>query len=454
MQMQNTAIPDTAIPEASIQTRSPGRGFYRFAAIWFSQMMSSMGGALTSFGLNVWAYQTTKSVTSVALLAMCAMIPRASLSMFGGAIVDRYGPRRPMVAANLGALVSLTPALVPFWQGRLKFWHVCVSVTLVSAWQSLIWPAVSTAVPLLLSKQDYIRGNGMLQMGNAALSIVAPLIGGLVALHYDVGVVLMITAAAHTLSILALALTRIPRPQAPAERARANSLSKEIADAWTFLRQEPTLLRMVIIFSVFTFFIAIPAVLLKPLILSFASASNLGVVMSVGGLGMLLGGLAVTAFGKGASSFKQIAVLMTVDGICTALAGSQPVVLVIGIATFIYSFTMPIVSSGVQAIIQSSAPLHMQGRMSATLAALTFTTMILAYPFAGPIADYVFEPLLVEGGPLAGSVGLIIGVGAGRGTGLLFIILGMLIVGLSLVGQMESHKDARTAEALAAGQHE
>jgi hypothetical protein len=55
-------------------------------------------------------------------------------------------------------------------------------------------------------------------------------------------------------------------------------------------------------------------------------------------------------------------------------------------------------------------------------------SLLLAYLVAGPLADRVFEPLLTINGPLAGSVGKIIGVGPGRGIGLLFIIMGMLLI--------------------------
>jgi hypothetical protein len=50
----------------------------------------------------------------------------------------------------------------------------------------------------------------------------------------------------------------------------------------------------------------------------------------------------------------------------------------------------------------------------------------LAYLLAGPLADMVFEPLLAAGGPLAGTVGRLMGTGPGRGVGLLFVVLGLV----------------------------
>jgi uncharacterized protein (DUF58 family) len=54
--------------------------------------------------------------------------------------------------------------------------------------------------------------------------------------------------------------------------------------------------------------------------------------------------------------------------------------------------------------------------------------MPFAFAIAGPLADRVFEPLMAPGGGLAGSVGALIGVGKGRGVGLLFIVLGLFVL--------------------------
>ena len=62
---------------------------------------------------------------------------------------------------------------------------------------------------------------------------------------------------------------------------------------------------------------------------------------------------------------------------------------------------------------------------------------MIGIAIAGPIAEFVFEPLLAWDGILAGSVGRIIGTGPGRGIGLLFILVGFLIIILSIIGSAQ-----------------
>ena len=66
--------------------------------------------------------------------------------------------------------------------------------------------------------------------------------------------------------------------------------------------------------------------------------------------------------------------------------------------------------------------------MRRTLAQITAP---VAYLAAGPVADRVFRPLLVEGGPLASTVGRILGVGPGRGIALLFVVIAAVMLAVS-----------------------
>lgn len=401
-----------------------------------------------NFGISVWAFRTTASVTALALVGMSSVIPRACSSLFAGAMVDRHGPRRAIMLGNLGAIVAMAPSLFLFSRGQLAVWHICVSIALASVFQSLLWPAVLASIPVLVGKQNFVRANGILQSSNAATGILAPLIAGVVVLHYDIGVLLLIGLLMYVAAIPALSLTRIPHPEKNKELEQSRSFIREINDAWSFLRVERDLLRLVVIFALFSFVISIAGILLKPLVLSFASASALGTVISIGGIGMLLGGLAVTMSGKGPTSIKEVMIVMTVAGLCMTMAGSRPMITLIAIATFLYSLTMPVVSSGIQTILQTRVPADLQGRMHATLTTVSFATMPFAYLIAGPLADYVFNPLMVEGGILASSVGRIIGAGEFRGLGLLYIVLGAVIVGLSLLGQAEPQKRSYRANDL------
>jgi hypothetical protein len=77
-----------------------------------------------------------------------------------------------------------------------------------------------------------------------------------------------------------------------------------------------------------------------------------------------------------------------------------------------------------------------QGRVFSVRRMISMGTPALAYAIAGPLADKVFEPLLLAGGPLAGSVGKIVGVGPGRGIGLFMMGMGACLIAAAIVGYL------------------
>jgi len=108
------------------------------------------------------------------------------------------------------------------------------------------------------------------------------------------------------------------------------------------------------------------------------------------------------------------------------LAGLSPSVWLMMTAVFLAFFFLPTVMGSSQAIMQAKVAPEVQGRVFALNGMLNTLSFALAYLLGGPLADRVFEPLMAVNGPLASSVGQLIGVGPGRGMGLMFVVMGLL----------------------------
>lgn len=91
-------------------------------------------------------------------------------------------------------------------------------------------------------------------------------------------------------------------------------------------------------------------------------------------------------------------------------------------------FAIPLASGPSQAIFQSKVDPGVQGRVFAIRGMISGSMLPLATLISGPLADRVFEPLMQPGAALANSwVGSLVGIGAGRGVGLMFISAGVLL---------------------------
>jgi hypothetical protein len=143
---------------------------------------------------------------------------------------------------------------------------------------------------------------------------------------------------------------------------------------------------------------------------------------------MLLGTLVMSAWGGPKRRVHGVLGFMILSGLFTMLLGLRPSIPLMAAAGFGIMFTLPIINASSQAIWQSKVAPDVQGRVFSIRRMIAWSTTPLAYILAGPLVDKIFKPLLLEGGPLANSLGRIIGVGPGRGTGLLFILIGLLTI--------------------------
>ena len=175
-------------------------------------------------------------------------------------------------------------------------------------------------------------------------------------------------------------------------------------------------------------------VLVYPLILSFASPVQLGMIMSFGGVGMLIGSLLMSTWGSGRQKYINIFLgFMLLNGFSIVVAGLYPSVSQFTVAVFLFFLGVPFINASFQVIFQKKVAPDVQGRVFSLNNAVSSSCLPLAYVVAGPLADKVFEPLMRVNGPLAGSIGKLIGTGSGRGIGLMFIILGVLTMLITII---------------------
>jgi MFS family permease len=406
-----------------------------FLVTWFGQSVSLVGSGLTSFALGVWVFERSGSATLFALIGLCAVLPRILLSPLAGAIVDRYDRRRVMALSDAGAGLSTLAAIILVLSGRFEIWHVYLVAGANAAFSAIQWPAYMATTTLLVPKENLGRANGMIQFGQAAAEILAPaLAGGLVPLISLEGVML-IDCATFIIAVAALLLVRFPQPEAIAtSEAAPDSFWEQISFGWKYIARRQGLFGLLGLLAAVNFLWGMVGALVVPMVLSFASSQALGALLSIAGLGMLAGSLAMSAWGGPRRRIHGVLLFEILSGACFLLMGVSASFWPVAIGAFGAHVTIAIVYGSNQAIWQSRVAPGAQGRVFAAQQMLIRATSPLAYLLAGPLADKVFEPLLSAGGTLSGNVGLIVGTGPGRGIGLLFIVMGVVKILLPLIG--------------------
>lgn len=400
-----------------------------FYTIWSGQVVSQVGTGLTAFALGVWVYEQTGSATSFALIFLFLELPGLLIAPLAGALVDRHDRRTMMIASDLMAGLGSLAILLLALGGQLEVWHIYLVVAISSIGNAFQEPAYLASIPLLVPRQQLGHANGLAQTAVAIRQVLAPALAGFLLLEVGLSGVVGIDVTTFLVALATLLVVRIPRPPKSTETEEASGgLKQELTYGLSYIFRHPGLLGMLAVIGWFSFMLAIIGPLITPMILEFTSAAMLGLLTSVGGVGMLVGGMLMSSWGGPARRVHGVLGFLAVAGIALMLHGLRPSSLLIGVCAFFFFATLPFIFACNDIIWQTKVPAGVLGKVLAARQMLTRATVPLGYILAGPLADHVFEPLLAPGGTLAASVGALIGTGPGRGIAFMFLLGGASVI--------------------------
>lgn len=405
-----------------------------FITIWLGQLVSLFGSSLTSFALGVWLFQRTGSITQFALIGFFSIIPRLILSPLIGVFVDRWDRRWAMILSDAGAGLGTLFIVSMLATDQLQVWHIYLVSALNAVFSTIQWPAYMATMSLLVYEKNLGRANGLVQFGQAASEILAPLLAGVLIGVIHLQGVILIDMGTCLFAILTLLLVSVPKViQLTAADSETGSLWRQMGFGWRYIRQQPDLLFLLGFFVVVNFLWGMVGALINPLILPWTSSSVLGAIVSIAGLGMFAGSLLMSVWGGPRNRISGIILFEFISGICYILMGIRPAFWPVAIGAFGAHVTIAVVYGCNTALWQSRTAPEIQGRVLATQQMVVRLASPLAYLLAGPLAERLFDPLLSSPGPFSQWLKLIVGSQAGRGAGLIFVLMGLVKISISWV---------------------
>jgi DHA3 family macrolide efflux protein-like MFS transporter len=389
------------MPTQAIETR-PARWAPRFFAIWAGQAVSLLGSMLVQFALVWWLTRSTGSATVLATATLVAVLPGIFIGPITGALVDRWNRRLVMIAADsLIALVTL--GLIGLYAaGLMRVWHVYAIMFIRAMLGGFHWPAMQASTSLMVPKEQLSRIAGLNQTLHGAMNIISPPLGAFLLGLLPLQGIMAIDIATALLAVVPLLFVSIPQPERQAvaaavtEASQKSAVSTLLSDLRVGLRYVvgwPGLLAILIMAMLLNFIIN-PAFALMPILVTKhfgLGAVELGWLESAWGIGVVTGGLTLSAWG----GFRRRVVTSLTGvigmGVGTLVIGLSPVS-AFGLALagmFFGGFMNPIANGPFMAIMQAAVAPEMQGRVFSLVQSAASAMMPLSLLVAGPIADAV-----------------------------------------------------------------
>ena len=388
-----------------------------FSFLILGQVSSLLGNLSLKFALSMYILEQTGSASLFAGLLAASMVPTILLSPFGGILADRADRRAVMVGLDsLSGLAVLLAALaLPHGPDLAVIAVLMIVLSVLAAFES---PTVQACVPQMLTGENVLRGNAMVNQVQAAASLVTPFLGSLFYTAFGLRPVFYAAEACFFLTALLECFLRLP-PPAPAPRTGLAALLREdFAVTLRFLRREqPSILGLLGLSALASMLIAGALVVGFPYLVRTVlglSARHYGAAESAMGVAAILGGALVTLL-AGRLRPRHLAPVFVLVGLCLLPAGAAFLLPLGALARY---WVLLVLFCGCQlgcsvfsiyaaTLIQSRTPAALMGKVMSCV----FTLAMCAQPLGQVLYGALFDRLapqwvLLPSGLLLCAVGL------------------------------------------------
>lgn len=399
-----------------------------FLILWSTQSLSQLGSAMTGFALTLWLYEKTGSALQTALLAVCSYAPYVVMSIFAGALSDRWDKKKIMLVCDTLAACSTVVVLFLLKADLLKPVHMYLLNAINGLMNTVQQPASDVAMTMIMPKKHYQKTSGMRSFSGSLVTILNPILATALFAFGGMDIVIYVDLATFLIAFFAL-LFGVKLPIMEKEGKEDEESFLDSVKAGLVCLREHELAFVLILFLAGVNFVASAFdAVLPALILPRTSGGEtvLGIVTSCAGIAMLIGSLVVTVLPAPKNRIRVIYLTMLFS---------------LGTENFLLAFTerpvlwcagqiigwvlVPLMNANLDVIVRTTIPVEMQGRVYSCRNTLQFFTIPIGLSMGGFMVDKICEPFMASV-PADNALSFLFGMGKGSGASMMMFILGVL----------------------------
>ncbi len=400
------------------------RELKNFLILWSTQSVSQLGSSITAFALTLWLYEKTGSSLSTAALTICSYAPYVLMSIFAGALTDRFDKKKTMLVCDVLAVFCTIVVFGLHSTNRLLVWHLYVLNAISGLMNTVQQPASEVAMTIIIPEKYYQQTSGLRSLSRSLISILNPLIA--TALYSFVGLngAIAVDIGSFVVAFAALQFfIEIPKRQGE----RKESVLVLAKEGIGFLKDNPMIMTLILFMAGVNLVASAFDATLPGYVLPNPKGGQavLGIVTSCSGVAMIIGSLIVSVLPKPKDRVKVVYLTMLfslgTENFLLAFA-REPFIWCVG--QIIGWILVPVMSANLDVILRSTIPVELQGRVYACRNTLQFFTIPIGLFLGGFMVDNVCEPLMFALGD-SSILKTLFGTGKGSGAAFMLFILGV-----------------------------
>lgn len=372
-----------------------------FLLVVIGQIISLFGNATIRFALPLYLLNQTGSSVVYGAVTACAFIPAILLSPVGGIIADRVNKRNIMVILDF-----FTSAIILFF---LLLMNVADLVILITMTMMVLYgiagayqPSVQASVPALVSRENYMAANSIVNTISSFSSLLGPVLGGIIYSAYGIEAVLAVCMICFFVSACMEVFIKMPLTKQCSNESILIRVKEDLENSVHFIQKDKTAIGKILLmicgvnmFLSSMIMVGLPYLITEAFDLAPEQANQLyGIAEGALAAGGLAGGIAAGVFSK-KLLIKKAGNLIVVCAVSVFPIGIAMIMfqsglinyIVITICCFIIMVFSTVFMVQMMSFIQEETPQLLIGKVIAVV----FTVSMCAQPLGNALYGVLFD---------------------------------------------------------------
>ncbi len=362
-----------------------------FALLWTGAAIMSAGQWLQQITLSWLVFEMTGSAFYLGLINGLRTVPYLLIGLFSGTIADRMDRRLLMMITQTYLVATTAVVAVLLVTGTAELWHLLVFSLASGAGWAFVWPVRQAVIPTIVPREELLTANALMMSAMNLMRIIGPAVGGFLLVAFGGGGNFSVQVVLYASVIIMIAMMKVP--PVPERSGPRPSVMASTAEGLRYVRSKEILVTLLML-------MVVPMTLAMPymsLLAIFAGdvydigALGLGIMLSFGGIGSLIGTLGLASVGDVKRKGMTMAFCLAAMGIALILFSQAPwLALAIVFLMIVNMFQVTFVTLN-QTVLQATITDDMRGRV-ASLHMLEYGLIPAGVFAAGGAADVIGAP--------------------------------------------------------------
>ncbi len=329
------------------------------------------------FAIMMTSYNQTSSVGALSWIYFATSIPALFIAVPVGILIDRFSKKINLLASDL--MIALAIAILFFADKSFAVMFFMVLLIQIGiSYQNLCNQAL---IAHFFAKDELHTINGLLQFKKGFQKLVAPALGGYLYSVTSFNNILLLHSVSICCALLCVAWIKIP----PLKSSHKTKRPFDLTAGFKYIFSEKDLRSLAVLFFQINFLSGIFSVVYTPILLEFADEKALGLALSMGSLGMILGSFLSFRL-KNVDKYTFLLFLITANGFFEIIISYKSFI-AFSLGLFLSSICSSFIAITNGVMWQSLVPAELSGRVFGARDLIAQSSLPLGMLLGGFLGD-------------------------------------------------------------------